>query len=108
MIDTHTAVASAVSRKYREGSTAKSPMVIASTASPYKFTRYVLEALSKNEDIGRLNNKSDLELTEKLEQISGVPIPKAVSSLFDAPVLHDTVCDIPEMPEEVKSFLSTR
>ena len=105
VIDTHTAVASAVSAKYREGSTAKSPMVIASTASPYKFTRYVLEALAKTEDIGRLNDKTDLELTAKLEAISGVPIPNAVKSLFDAPVLHDTVCEISEMPEEVKKFL---
>ena len=80
-------------------------MVIASTASPYKFTRYVLEALAQNEDLGRLNNKSDLELTEKLEKISGVPVPGAVSSLFDAPVLHDTVCEISEMAREVKKFL---
>ncbi len=105
VIDTHTAVASAVSLKYREGSSAKSPMIIASTASPYKFTRYVLEALAKTEDIGRLNDKSDLELTKKLESISGVEIPAAVKELFDAPVLHDIVCDVSEMPEEVKEFL---
>ncbi len=105
VIDPHTAVASAEREKYREGSTAKSPMVIASTASPYKFARYVLEALAKTEDIGRLNDKSDLELTGTLEKISGVPIPKAVSSLFDAPVLHDIVCDVDGMPEEVKKFL---
>ncbi len=106
VIDTHTAVASAVSYKYREGSSAKSPMVIASTASPYKFTRYVLEALSRTEDIGRLNDKSDLELTKKLEAISGVEIPKAVRELFDAPVLHDRVCDVDKMPDEVMEFLS--
>ena len=106
VIDTHTAVASAVAAKYREGSSIKSPMLIASTASPYKFTRYVLQALSQKADLGRLGNKTDLELTEKLETISGVPIPKAVSSLFDAPVLHDTVCDISSMPDEVKKFLS--
>ncbi len=105
VIDTHTAVASAVSLKYREGSSAKSPMIIASTASPYKFTRYVLEALAKTEDIGRLNDKSDLELTKKLESISGVEIPAAVKELFDAPVLHDIVCDVDGMPKEVKEFL---
>ncbi|MCR5097453.1 MAG: threonine synthase [Lachnospiraceae bacterium] len=106
VIDTHTAVASAVSLKYREGSSAKSPMIIASTASPYKFTRYVLEALAKSEDIGRLNDKSDLELTKKLESISGVAIPNAVLELFDAPVLHDIVCDVDGMPDEVKEFLN--
>ena len=105
VIDTHTAVASAVSAKYREGSSAKSPMVIASTASPYKFTRYVLEALSKTEDIGRLNDKDDLELTKTLEKISGVKIPDAVSELFDAPVLHDTVCEVDQMADEVREFL---
>ena len=105
VIDTHTAVASAVAYRYREGSSAKSPMIIASTASPYKFTRYVLEALAKTEDLGRLNDKSDLELTKKLQTISGVEIPNAVKELFDAEVLHDIVCDVDAMTDEVKEFL---
>lgn len=105
VIDTHTAVASAVSHRYREDNPDERPMVIASTASPYKFTRYVLEALGQHEDVGSLDDKSDLELTAKLEQIAGVPVPEAVKSLFDAEVLHDTVCEPDQMAAQVKEFL---
>ena len=45
VIDTHTAVASKVYRKYREETKDTTPVVIASTASPYKFARSVMQAI---------------------------------------------------------------
>ena len=43
LIDTHTGVASAVYRGYRQSSGDQTKTVIASTASPYKFSRSVME-----------------------------------------------------------------
>ena len=45
VIDTHTAVAAGVYDKYVKETGDKLPAVIASTASPYKFTRSVMDAL---------------------------------------------------------------
>ena len=42
---------------------------------------------------------------EKLSEVAGVPVPKAVSDLRDAPILHDIVCDRTQMKEEVRRFL---
>ena len=46
-MDTHTAVAYAAAEKYRAESGTKNPMVIVSTASPYKFTKDVMTALDE-------------------------------------------------------------
>ena len=48
VIDTHTAVAAAVYNKYKADTKDETKTVIASTASPYKFTRSVMEAIDPN------------------------------------------------------------
>lgn len=67
IMDTHTGVAAAVYKKYREetGDTAKT--MIASTASPYKFTRSVMSAIDK-----KYNDRPDFELVDELAALSGV------------------------------------
>ena len=100
LIDTHTAVAASVYNKYKNETGDKTVTVIASTASPYKFTRSVMSALGKNGD-----SKDDFELADKLSEISGVTIPAAVSSIRDAEIRHKTVVDKAEMEGAVKAFL---
>ena len=87
IIDTHTAVATAVYNKYREQTNDDTCTVIASTASPYKFTRAVLNSIDPAFD-----KKDDFELFNELNKLSGVEIPKAIKDIISAPVLHDTVC----------------
>ena len=99
VIDPHTAVASSVYRRYRAGTGDAAPAVIDSTASPFKFEGSVMKALGKDTSL------PDLELADRLSEIAGVPVPKAVSDLKDAPVLHDIVCDRTEMEREVRRFL---
>lgn len=101
IMDTHTAVASAVYDKYVAATGDHTPSVIASTASPYKFTRSVMEAIG-----GQCDEKSDFELVDELNRISGVKVPKAVEDIRSAPVLHDTVCDKSEMESIVRKILS--
>lgn len=101
VLDTHTAVASCVYRKYRKETGDDAKAVIASTASPYKFTRSVMNAIDK-ETYDRL---SDFELVDELHKLSGVAIPRAIEEIRTAPVLHDTVVDKDKMKAIVKKFL---
>ncbi len=100
VLDTHTAVASAVYQKYLAdtGDTAKT--VIASTASPFKFTRSVMNAVNPKYDA-----MSDFELVDELSRISNVEVPNAIQEIRTAPVIHDSVCDKAEMKAVVKRFL---
>ena len=87
IIDTHTAVATAVYNKYRANTGDETCTVIASTASPYKFSRAVLNSIAPEYD-----KKDDFELFDELHKISGVEIPEAIRDIISAPILHKTVC----------------
>lgn len=100
VIDTHTAVAATVYEKYRQESSDTTKTVIASTASPYKFTRSVMTAIRP--DYERLG---DFELVDELEKLSGVKVPRAIEEIRSAPVRHKTVCEVDEMPMVVRDFL---
>ncbi|MBE5955472.1 MAG: threonine synthase [Lachnospiraceae bacterium] len=100
IIDTHTAVAAKVYKKYVAETADTTPVVIASTASPYKFTRSVMNAIDPAYD-----EKSDFELVDELSRISGVKVPQAIEDIRTAPVLHKTVCETEDMRKEVEKFL---
>ncbi len=101
IMDTHTAVAASVYGKYVDETNDKTPTIIASTASPYKFTRSVMNAISADYD-----KQSDFELVDELCRISNVPVPQAIEDIRTAPVRHNTVCDKENMLDEVKKFLN--
>ena len=103
VMDTHTAVASCVYHKYQEQSGDQTKTVIASTASPYKFTRSVMDALHKDS-----KNMTDFELVDELSRISGVKVPAAIEEIRTAPVLHDTVVETAEMKNAVKKILGVK
>ncbi len=101
IIDTHTAVAAGVYHKYKaETKDTETKTVIASTASPFKFTRSVMDAIDKKYD-----SMSDFELVDELSRIGNVAVPQAIEDIRSAAVLHDTVCEVEEMPAVVKKFL---
>ena len=100
VLDTHTAVAADVYKKYMEETKDSRPAVIASTASPYKFTRSVMTAIDK-----KYEDMEDFALADELERISGVKIPKAIEEIRTAPVRHNTVAEAADMPKVVKEIL---
>lgn len=103
VIDTHTAVAAGVYKKYKEETNdTETKTVIASTASPFKFTRSVMDAIDKE----KYDSMTDFELVDELSRIGHVAVPKAIEEIRTAKVLHDTVCEVAEMPEVVKKFLA--
>lgn len=101
LIDTHTAVAAGVYHKYKKdtGDT-ETKTVIASTASPFKFTRSVMNAID-----GKYDSFGEFELVDEMSKIGNVPIPQAIEEIRTAKVRHETVCKVEEMPQEVKRFL---
>lgn len=100
IVDTHTSVAATVYEKYKKETGDETKTVIASTASPYKFTRSVMDAIDS-----KYASMTDFELVDELCRISGVKIPKAIEDIRTAPVLHDTVCEVNEMCDNVKRIL---
>ena len=100
VIDTHTAVAAVVYDKYVAMTKDNTPTVIASTASPFKFGRSVLNAIDSTYD-----SLEDMEQIEVLSKVANVAVPRAIEEIKNAPVCHDHVCEKEQMVEEVKKFL---
>lgn len=75
LCDTHTAVAVKVYEDYRNETGDNTKTIIASTASPYKFTKSVLEAIGGN------TNAGDFEQIKELEKKSGTIAPKQLVEL---------------------------
>ena len=99
IMDTHTSVASCV--YYDKAKDAGLKTVIASTASPYKFTRSVMDAIDKE----KYDSMTDFELVDELNALSGVKIPEAIEEIRTAPIRHDIVCDKSEMQMTVEKIL---
>lgn len=105
VIDTHTAVAAGVYKTYREMTKdTQTKTVIASTASPFKFTRSVMNAI----DPAAYASMTDFELADELSRIANVTVPPAIESIRNAKTLHDAVCDPDEMEAVVKKILNIK
>ena len=100
VIDTHTAVAACVYEQYKTATGDNTKTVIASTASPYKFTRSVMAAIAPEKA-----DDEDFALVDALSELSKVEIPDAIAEIRTAEVLHKTVCEVEDMCKEVKGFL---
>ena len=100
LMDTHTGVAAAVSRQYKRETGDERKMLIASTASPFKFSGSVLEAIQ-----GRLDGGDEFAVVDELSRISGVPVPAAVEEIRTALVRHTRECSPEQMEEEVADIL---
>ncbi len=100
VIDTHTAVAASVYKKYVAETKDETKTVIASTASPYKFTTNVLGAID-----AKYNELSDFEQVDELAKVANVTVPNAIEEIRNAPIRHKNVCEVNEMKQVVKNFL---
>ena len=100
VMDTHTAVASAVYQDYKAKTGDIAKTVIASTASPYKFAESVMAAID-----GKYKGMDDFALIDELSKVSGTKIPNAVEEICSAAVLHDRVCETVKMQETVEEIL---
>ena len=105
VMDTHTAVASAVYEKYRNETKDETMTVVASTASPYKFLTSVLDAVGAlTPDIA----DDEFAKVDRLYEVSGVAVPKAVEELRNAEILHKRECDPEDMKDTVLEILGLK
>lgn len=100
LIDTHTGVASGVYQKYVKETNDLTPTVIASTASPYKFSHSVMAAVLRNVD-----EKDEFASIDQMNKLSGVKIPRAVEEIRNAEIRHRRECDRDEMEAVVAEIL---
>jgi len=91
LCDTHTAAGWAVAEEYVENTGDTRPMVVLSTASPYKFPAAVLSSLTKAEDSDEFNQM------EQLSRHTGVPVPGNLQGLQTKKERHTTVIPKDEM-----------
>lgn len=99
VIDTHTAVAAFVANEYRNKNTSHNKILIASTASPFKFAGSVLTALEYDKVDGFT---SEWDKIRELERISGKKLPKTAGEIENAKVIHKDICAKDEMKALVK------
>ena len=100
LIDPHSAVGYSVLRNYWEETGDTTPVVLASTASPFKFNRAVLEALGRD-----TSKKSEFLLLQELSSLVGQPVPGKLVELRSLPELHREVCKKQEMVNILYQFL---
>ena len=91
LMDPHTAVAWCVSERFMSDRHDDAPVVVLSTASPYKFPAAVLSALGQQPDA------DEFAALDQLHALTGVPIPKNLATLREMPVRHTDVIDKDDM-----------
>ena len=97
LIDTHTAVAVSAAFRYINDSKAERKVLVASTASPYKFAKDVLRAIT-DRDV------DDVAALTELCRITGTEIPTPLASLSEKEIIHGATIDKEDMEAEVYDF----
>ena len=100
VLDTHTAVGKAVYEKYKKDTQDNTKTVIASTASPFKFTRSVMTAIDK-----KYEDMEDFQLVDELSELAKIPVPQAIEEIRTAEIRHNTTAQVSQMAETVMEIL---
>ena len=101
LIDPHTAVAYAVYKKYIKETGDKTKTIIVATASPFKFTKSVMESTDS-----RYEKSDDFELIEKMSDLAKIPIPPGIRDIEKKPIRHKMVCEKEEMRAKIAEILN--
>ena len=96
LCDTHTAVAFKVAENYRARKGSKAPMVVLSTASPFKFAADVLEALGA---------KAGADPLAELSDAAALPVPGPLAHLHNLKVRFSGAVAKEKMKQEVERFV---
>lgn len=103
LIDPHTAVGMNVYGQYVHETGDTTPTVLASTASPFKFSGDVARAILPASELEGLD---EFAIMKKLALVSSLTIPWSLAELEELPVRHQTVTGREQMPETVLQFLN--
>ncbi len=102
LCDTHTAVAVKVYDEYAARTGDDIPTVIDSTASPYKFSKSVLSAISG----GNTPQLDEFSMVDELNRVTKAEVPAPLASLKEKTVRFNNVCDKENMSEMVFKLLN--
>ena len=94
LADTHTAVGIGCARKYIAETGDTTPMVVASTASPYKFAADVAASIGKS-----IDSDEPAEILASLSEATGTEIPAPLKRTLTLPVRFTRTVDPSDMPE---------
>jgi threonine synthase len=100
LLDPHSAVGYSVLQRFREETGDRTPALLASTASPFKFNRAVLEAIGRD-----TSNKDEFSLLQELSSITGQAVPEKLAELKFLPEIHQGVCKKEGMAKVILKFL---
>ena len=103
LIDPHTAVAFNALAKYRKDTGENVPTVIDSTASAFKFNRTVYTALT-----GKETDLDEFVLLDKLQELTGVPIHRALAGLDKKPIGYRKTIRIEEAKDTIFEILGVK
>jgi threonine synthase len=99
LCDTHTAVALCCAAQYQNSTGDFSPMVVDSTASPYKFANNVYRAATGNQPT------DDLSALKELSAATNTEPPYPLVGLAKKRVRFEKVIDAADMLDEVYNYL---
>ena len=98
LIDTHTAVGYSCALQYLNETGSKTKIILASTASPFKFAGDVYKAVSGKEP------QDELSALNELSEISKEPIPKPLDKIGERQIRFSDVCKPYDMKKTVLEF----
>ena len=101
LMDTHTAVAWSVYEKWAKESGNTDACVVLSTASPYKFSSSVMNALGK--EYG-----TEFDAVTKLNEYTGAKIPASLVNIENKPIVHNVTVEKDEMLSFVDKMVNTK
>ena len=100
LLDTHTAVGYSAIEKYRSREQDHTPVLLTSTASPYKFPAAVYKALTGEQ------GTNDFELVKKLNAYTGVPVHPGLQDIDKREILHSEVIDADKISALIRRKLA--
>ncbi|MDD2586312.1 MAG: threonine synthase [Syntrophomonadaceae bacterium] len=106
LLDTHTAVARNVYAKYLSATGDRTPAIIASTASPFKFGSSVARAVLSDETIKKAHN--EFELLKILSAETGLAVPSGLRDLDQKEIKHTTISSKENLAATVLNFLDIK
>jgi threonine synthase len=102
LVDPHTATAIEVAMRVSSSLDNSAPVLVAGTASPFKFPKACLEAIDPSSELR--SEISDLVHAKRLSEIVGKDIPKSIANLGEDRVVHDSILGLEEVEAALGNF----
>ncbi len=100
LLDPHTAVGSVVSREFREKNNSTNKIIVAATASPFKFPKVICDALGID-----ATDLSDFDMIDKICEKTGLKEPMIIKNIKTTEEVHKKVLQVNEVKDNTIKFL---